>query len=109
MATTSGVTARGLTSGQRCTRAVLLVLGIAVMGLAAATEHMPLENRVLLVGFAFLFLHTASNRPAIVEPRLSFRKSVMSPLSRFLLALSEATLVLSVGYVVVSRLAMWLA
>ena len=98
-----------LTNATHWTRAFLVFLAIGLLGIAVFTQHVAMESRFAAVGFALLFLHTASNSPAIVQPRLSFQKSAMSRLSRFLLTISETILTLSLGYFFVSRFSMWLA
>jgi hypothetical protein len=97
-----------LTAGQRCTRAVLVLLGGTVAWIVPAAD-MPWHVRLFAVGLALLFLHAAANGPAIAEPRLSFRKPAMSPLPRVLLVISETVMALAMGCFVVDRLVVWLA
>lgn len=98
-----------LTSGQRLTRAGLVLLALAVIGTALSAEHATPDGRVAALGFALLFLHTASNSPALADPRLSFRKSSMARLPLVLLALSETILTLAAGHIILDKLFAWLA
>lgn len=93
-----------LTAGQKLTRGVLILLATSVIAMIFSANSMLPHVRVFSLGLALLFLHVASNKPALIDNRLSFNTSGMQLLPKMLLVLSELCITLAMAYTVVSML-----
>jgi hypothetical protein len=93
-----------LTAGQKLTRGLLILIATSVIVVAFSTDRMMPNVRGYGLGLALLFLHVASNTPALIDNRLSFNKSGMQLLPKMLLVLSELCITVVIGYSVVSML-----
>jgi hypothetical protein len=93
-----------LTAGQQLTRGALILFATTAIVMGFSADRMMPDVRVFTLGLALAFLHVASNKPALIDNRLSFNKSGMQLLPKVLLVLSELCITVAMGYSVVSML-----